>query len=92
MHNQIAMGVVDGFENTQEEFATGPDVEGMPAAEDIERLAFNKIHDEERAAVDGGSGIEQVGDVGMIEVGEDLAFAAKTVEDSASPPNDGELA
>ena len=48
---------------------------------EINRLALNVFHDEIGQAVIGAAAIEQAGDVGVIERGEDLALTAKSLND-----------
>src|ERR1051325_2433903 len=47
----------------------------------VERLPFDKLHDEIGQAVFGGAAVEETRDVWMIERGEDLALGAKATQD-----------
>ena len=57
------------------------DVQLMRVAVVVQRLPFDKLHDEVRQAVVSGAAVEQAGDVWMIERGEDLSLFAEAAQD-----------
>ena len=52
----------------------------------VERLALDVLHDEVGQPVVGGAAVEQPGDVGMLEAGQDLPLAAKVTDASRRRP------
>ncbi len=80
MNDKISMGVLDGAEDGEEEAETvfGAEFEGFgvvcdPGSVDI-------LHDEIGNVFGGGAAVEEASDIGMLEAGEDLAFATETLE------------
>ena len=55
--------------------AAGPGVDGLP---------LDQLHDEIGCPVFGGAGVNQTADVGVIEVGEDLALALEAFDDEVT--------
>ena len=78
MHHQVAMSVIDSFDDVTEELNPFGDSELLFVTPEMDRLAFHKLHDEVRPAFGGGASIEKFGDVRMIERSKYLAFLLKT--------------
>jgi len=77
---QIAMCVGNGIQNAEEEMAASLGIEPVFAAEHVEGPAFHIFHDEERTPVGSRSSVEEPRDVGVVQIGEDLAFVPETPE------------
>src|SRR5580658_562930 len=80
MDDEVAVGVGYGFADFQEELAAPASVQRSLPVPGVERLARDVFHDEKGPSVESGSAIEKAGDVGVFEVGEDLAFVAETAQ------------
>jgi hypothetical protein len=74
------VGGVDGAADGDHEGDAIADGKRVPVAELIDGEAFDAFHDEVGAMVRGGSGVDDAGDVRVIETGEDLLFATEAGE------------
>ena len=81
VNDAVEVGVVDGIAGVEEEVeflacreCAGEGGDGLGA--------FDVFHDEEVGPVGGGAGVEEAGDVGMFEAGEDGAFAVKEIDEA----------
>jgi len=81
MDDEVLVGVMDGGAYGEEEAEARGDIEFVVVAVFVDGDALDVLHDEVREAFGGGSTVEEEGDVGVIEVGEDLTFAAEAFED-----------
>ena len=52
--------------------------EGILAAKDVDRAAYDVFHGEEGDAVGGGAAVKEAGDVRVVEISEDLALVAQS--------------
>ena len=76
------MGVADGGADVEEEEEALLEIERAAGAVLGDGDAvFDELHDEEGNAVGTGAAVEEAGDVGMFEAGEDLAFLLEATED-----------
>ena len=74
VHHQVLVGVLHGPADVEEEAQALPDAEAFLGAQYRERPALDVLHDEVRAAVRRGAAVEKAGDVGMLQVREDLSL------------------
>src|SRR6185437_6180344 len=81
MDDQAAMGVRHGFADLAEEFAAGGDADFLAFAIRRDGGAFDVLHDEVGAAVGNSAAIEEFGDVGVVEGGENLTLLAEAADD-----------
>ena len=81
VHDEVAVREVDGFADGQNQADSVFDAQGPLGGVAGDPGAFDELHDEPGDAVFGGATVEQAGDVGVFEAGEDLAFAAEAAED-----------
>ena len=75
------VGVVKGIANRREEFEPFGNAQLMRVAVVIQRLPFDKLHDEVGQAVVSCAAVQETGDVRMIERGQNLALVAKAPQD-----------
>lgn len=75
-----AVGGIDGAADGDHEGDAVADGKRVPVTELVDGEAFDAFHDEVGALVGGGAGVENSGDVGVIEAGEDLLLAAEAGE------------
>jgi hypothetical protein len=75
-----AVGAFDGATDGDHEGDAIADGEGVLVAILVDGEAIDAFHDEVWAMVGGGAGIDDAGDVGVIEAGEDLLLAAEAGE------------
>ena len=80
MDDEIAMGIGDRLQNMQKEMAAGFYVESVLTAENIDRATLDKFHGEVRNTFSGCASIEEPGNKGMIEIGQDLPLFAKSAQ------------
>lgn len=78
MDNEALVGVGDGFGYLEEELAALVRGEVEPVGVVGNGFAIDVLHDEEGTAIGHGAAIEKACGVGVIELSEDLAFAAET--------------
>lgn len=76
------VGVLDGVADLQEEVEALGGVEAFLVAPFVDRESIDVLHDDVRAAVVGGAAIEEAGNIGVIEGGDNLPFAAEALEDA----------
>lgn len=81
MHDQFAVGMGNSLAHLEKEFTALPDIQCSGFAIDIERLARNILHHEKRPAIGRRAAIQQPGNIGVIEVRENLALVTETAED-----------
>ena len=80
--DQVLVGEVDRRADLPEELAAARWVGSFRVvAILVDRLPLDVLHDEVGAAVLGGAAVEQLGDVRVVEVGEDLALGAEAADD-----------
>lgn len=77
MDDHAFVGVLDGGADLLEELEPGAEGELALLAVFGDGLAFDEFHDEVGEAVFVGAAIEEAGDVGVVEGGEDLPFEAE---------------
>jgi hypothetical protein len=95
MDDQVLMGVVDGVADFAKEAEAIFDAEAVMIAVFVDGHALDEFHDEVGRAVVGGSAVEESRDVGVLELGEGLAFGAEApprgfVGEAASDDLDGD--
>ncbi len=78
MQNQIAVRRLDRRQNLEKEPYACPDPEVVRVAVAIDRLALDQLEDEVGLTALGDTRVEQASDIGMRELGENAAFAAKS--------------
>ena len=91
------MGAVDGTADLAEELDPLADRQLLVLAVAVDRLAVDQLHDQVRQAVCGGAAVEDLGDPGMIQCGEDLPLDAQpppslVVQGAGDDELDGDLA
>ena len=79
--DQVLVGEVDGRADLPEELQALAHRQLPVVAVLVDRPPLDVLHDEVGAAVLGGAAVEQLGDVRMVEVGEDLALGAEAADD-----------
>ena len=70
-----------GLTDFQKQQAAVLQAEVAIARPGIDALAFDVFHDEERPPVGSAAAVDEVGDEGVVEIGEDLALAAEAFQD-----------
>ena len=95
MDHQVLVRVVDGGADGEEEIHALADGKPVGIAVLIDRGAGDEVHHEIGAAVGGGAAIQELGDIGVIEVGQNLAlgieaFERVVAEDAAADDLDGD--
>src|SRR5205085_5790677 len=79
--HQVLVGVAHGRADGLKELQSVRNGQLTSIAVQVNRLAFNVLHDEVGQAVAGRAAIQQASDVGVIEHGQDLALTAKSQND-----------
>ena len=77
MDDEVLVCGVDGLTDLDEEVDTSSEVEVLLTSEGVDRATLRELHHEVGPAVFGGSAIEQAGDSGVLEVGENLALGSE---------------
>ena len=77
--DEVLMEIMDGGADLHEQLDAFADVEPVVVAVAVQRGAFNELHDVIGRTVGGVAAVEDAGDVGVFEAGEDLAFLAEAV-------------
>src|SRR6266487_929314 len=77
MNYKVAMCVLHRLTDFDEELQSLLDAQLLVVAVLIDDLAMNILHDQIRLSLTSLTGVQQSCDVGMIEVGKNLAFALK---------------
>ena len=95
MDHQVLMSVVDGGADGEEKIQTLADGKPVGIAVLIDRGSGDEVHHEIGTAVRGGAAIQEFGDIGVIEVGQNLplgieAFERVVAEDAAADDLDGD--
>ena len=95
MDHQVLMRVVDGGADGEEEIQPFADGEPVGIAVLIDRGSGDEVHHEIGPPVRGGAAIQEFGDIGVIEVRQDLAFGIEAfervvAEDAAADDLDGD--
>ena len=80
MHDQVAMGVLHRVTDVEEQSEAGLEIQASRVAPGGERLALHVLHGEVGTALGGGAPVEEPGDVGVLEAGQDLALASEALE------------
>ena len=80
--DEVLVGVVDGRADVAEDTEAIFGGKFLLVAEGVDGVAFDVLHDEVRTAIRGGAAIEEPGDVGVVEGGDDLSFAAEALDDA----------
>jgi hypothetical protein len=96
MHNQVLMRGIDRRADGGEQLETFVDGELIAIAIDIDRLAVDVLHDDVRRAVSRRTAVQELGDIRMIERGEDLALDPQALlhlfrDEAAAHQLDGDL-
>lgn len=86
----MAMDEFDGIEDGVEEAEASGGGEVMAPAVEVEVFAFDEFDDEEGFPGGGNAAVVQLGDVGVGEVGKDLAFFAEAVAGGGGQGSSGE--
>jgi hypothetical protein len=81
VNDAFLVDVLDGLANGDEEFEALTDGEAMIVAVARDGDAFDQLHHEVGAAGDGGAGVKDASDVGMVHQGEGLALGGKAGDD-----------
>lgn len=69
--------MADGFADVEEEVEAGAEGKAAGVAIGIERFALDVLHDKVGEAVGGDAAVEEPGDGGVLEAGEDLPFGGE---------------
>jgi hypothetical protein len=77
INDEVAVGEADGRAHVQKETQHSGNAEIAAEGVEIKRLAIDEFHHEIEEAVVGSPAIEQCGDIGMIQLSEDLALAVE---------------
>ena len=72
MHDQVLMSVMHRGANDGEQLEPRRYVEPMGIAEGVDRHAVDVLHDQIGGAIRQGSAVQQMRDVGVVELREDL--------------------
>ena len=80
MDHQTAMRVLDGIAELEEESEPRVDREIVFAAVVVDRRSFDVLHDQVRNAAGGRAAVEQAGDVGMLERGQNLPLLPEALQ------------
>ena len=81
MHHQVLVRISNSRAHALKQLQFFVDCQAALIAVHVYRHALDKLHDEIGRAVVGRPAIDQAGDVGMIEHGQDLALTAKSLKD-----------
>src|SRR6266446_8311370 len=81
VNDQVLMGIVDGSADVLEESEALGGAELVRVAVGVDRLPLNVLHDEVGERIFGGAAIQQAGDIGMVQAGQDLALTATILDD-----------
>ncbi len=79
--DQVLVGVLHRVADVLEQAEAFFDGEAFCVAECVDRLAVDVFHHEKRQAVRRDAAVEEAGDVGMVECGEQAAFLEEAVAD-----------
>ena len=82
MDDEVLVGELDGGADGEEEAEFFLEGEVMGSTIFVDADAVDVIHDEEKDAVVADAAVEEAGDVGVVEGGEDLALLAEALEES----------
>jgi len=80
MNDEVGVGVLEGVEELAGEAEAGGEGEAARAAIVEQRGSVHKLEDEVRQVAGADAGVEELGDVGVVEAGEDLLFALEALE------------
>ena len=80
MNHQVAMRHLDRPTHLLEEFEPVGDAEPLLIAIAIDRHPFDVLHYQVRQPVGRRSGVEQAGDVGMLDAGKNLPLGAEALQ------------
>ena len=78
MNHQVGVGVLDRAANLDEQRKTAIDGQPLLVAVPVDRPPLHVLHHQVRAFVVGASAVQEPGDVGMGQRGENLAFLLET--------------
>ena len=79
MHHQVAVGFGEGVADLEHQADALAGREPPAVAVGVDGLAFHVLHREVGQAV-GGAGVEDAGEVGVVEAGEDSAFGLEAAQ------------
>ena len=85
MHHQVAVSVGDGPADGTEEIEAAPQVESSSGAVEVQGQALHVLHREVGVPVLGRASVDQAGDRGMLESGQDAAFPTETLDEERRP-------
>ena len=80
MDHQVPVRVLHRLANLEKEPEAWLDVQALGIAEDIDRPPVDMLHHEVGGAVVGIAAVEQAGDIGMLEMRQDLPLLAQAGE------------
>jgi len=78
VHHQLAMCVSHGGADAKEQPEAVADGQPVRIAVSVDRLPFDQLHHKVGQAFRCGAAIDEPGYVGMLQIGQDLAFGAET--------------
>jgi hypothetical protein len=81
MYHQVLMGVLNSGADVAEQFEALADIEFSLVTPAVNRLAIDQLHDKVRQPLFGTAAVEEPRNIGMIERCQDLALAAKPLQD-----------
>ena len=81
MHHQIAVRELHRAAHLLENLQPAAEGQALLVAVDIQRNALHVLHHEVRKTVVGGAAVEQAGNAGVDEVGENLALGTEAADD-----------
>jgi hypothetical protein len=80
MNDELLMSVLDGGADFEKKLEAVLNGERLPIAIVVDGQAVDVLHDEVGQPVFGSAAIEEVGDMGMVEGGEDLSLASEALQ------------
>ncbi len=81
VNHQALMRVLHGGADRSKQFETFGNRQSTGIAVLVDGCAVDQFHDQIGHSIVGGATIEQAGDVGMVETGQDLALVAEALQD-----------
>jgi hypothetical protein len=81
VHDQVAVGVVDGVADLQQEFQPGGDRQTAAVAEAVDSLPFDQLGNEERVAGRGYPAVHQARDMRVAQRRQDLPLRLKAAQE-----------
>src|SRR5262249_9048704 len=81
MHDEVLMGIFDSRANLEEELESFSDRHFLLVAVFVNRQAADELHYEVRPSIASGADVEQLSNVGVIEMRKNLTLAEEAPQD-----------